>query len=232
MSATVAPSCDLSGKDQWIFDLDNTLYPPSCRLFDQIDKRMGAFISDLLGIDPAEAHALQKRYFREFGTTLSGLMAHHNLEPTRYLAYVHDIDYSVIPADPALSAALARLPGRKLIFTNGSRSHALNVMNRLGISAHFDHIHDITDSDFVPKPMAQAYERMIATSGADPVRSAMFEDIAHNLEVAHGMGMATVLVTFDNGHPDSGHIDTGNGSEAYVDCTTSNLGHFLTRLTA
>ena len=222
----------MSGKDHWIFDLDNTLYPPTCRLFDQIDKRMGAFITDLLGISPAEARVLQKRYFREYGTTLSGLMAHHNMEPARYLAYVHDIDYSVIRADPGLSAALARLPGRKLIFTNGSRDHAINVLNRLGISAHFDHVHDIADSDYIPKPRALAYERMIAGSGADPARSAMFEDIAHNLEVAHGMGMATVLVKFENGHPDAEHIATGNGSEAYVDCTTTDLSHFLTRLTA
>jgi putative hydrolase of the HAD superfamily len=232
MSATAAPSCDLSGKDHWIFDLDNTLYPPTCRLFDQIDKRMGAFITDLLDLAPVEARALQKRYFREYGTTLSGLMTHHNMEPTRYLAYVHDIDYSVIPADPALAGALERLPGRKLIFTNGSRAHALNVMSRLGIAGQFDHVHDITDSDYVPKPMAQAYERLIAGSGADPARSAMFEDIAHNLEVAHGMGMATVLVRPENGHPDAGHIVTGNGSEPYVDCTTTDLNHFLTRLTA
>ena len=138
--------------ETWVFDLDNTLYPASCRLFDQIDRRMGEFISQTLGVDKMEAKRLQKAFFYEHGTTLRGLMTVYGIEPNAFLDYVHDIDHSVVKPDPALGAAILRLPGKKYIFTNGSRSHAERVAGRLGFPTHFTDIFDIVDANLVPKP--------------------------------------------------------------------------------
>jgi putative hydrolase of the HAD superfamily len=140
----------------WIFDLDNTLYPASCRLFDQVEARMGAFIADFLGISPEAARAIQKRYFKEHGTTLRGLMVHHDLAPQRFLDYVHAIDVSALEPAPALARALDRLPGEKLVYTNGSTRHAENVMARLGVAGCFDGIFDIAAADYLAKPEPQS----------------------------------------------------------------------------
>ena len=180
--------------DTWIFDLDNTLYPAQCNLFDQVDKRMGAFISDLLDVDLVEARRIQKGYFFEYGTTLRGLMECHAIEPEAFLDFVHDIDVSVIDPDHALGEALDRLEGRKLVFTNGSHAHAENVLGRVGIRRHFDHVFDIADADYIPKPERRAYDMFIAHAGIDATRAAMFEDIARNLHPPHAMGMTTILV--------------------------------------
>lgn len=216
--------------DSWIFDLDNTLYGPETGLFAQVDERMGAFISEFLGVERPEARRIQKRYFAEYGTTLNGLMDQHGLDPEAYLDFVHDIDHSVIPANPALDAALAALPGAKLVFTNGTVSHAQNVMQRLGISRHFSTIHDIAASDYQPKPKRSAYERLLALTGIEPGRAAMFEDMACNLDVPHQMGMATILVRTSHPHPDRGFGLLGNGDEPFVDHVTGDLAGFLSKL--
>ena len=180
--------------DCWIFDLDNTLYPASCNLFDQVDQRIGAFIGELLQVDAAEAKRLQKRYFHEYGTTLRGLMEHHGIAPGGFLDYVHAIDVSPVPPSPALDAALAALDGRKLIFTNGSVAHAERVMNRLGVAGHFTGVFDIVAADYQPKPNPATYAAMVARHGVDPRAAAMFEDLAHNLVPAAALGMTTILV--------------------------------------
>ena len=143
--------------DAWIFDLDNTLYPASANLFEHIDRRMTQFVGDLLGVDPAEAFRVQKEYFHAHGTTLAGLMAEHDVDPAAFLAYVHDIEMDVLEADAPLAAALAKLPGRKLVFTNGDKPYALKVLDRLGLGAHFEAVHDITAMGLVPKPQPSAY---------------------------------------------------------------------------
>ena len=181
----------------WIFDLDNTLYPASCDLFAQVDHRMGAFISKTLGVPYAHARHLQKAYYRQFGTTLAGLMQVHKMKPEPFLAYVHDIDLTVLPELPELSAAIAQLPGRRLIFTNGSRRHAENVAAKIGVAHLFEDICDIAALGFKPKPGRDAFERMIAIHGVDAEKSAVFEDMPHNLEVPHDLGMTTVLVKSD-----------------------------------
>ena len=157
----------------WVFDLDNTLYPASCALFPSIDVRMKAFIAQALKIDSEEAFRLQKQYYRDYGTTLRGLMTCHGIDPDAFLSYVHDIDHSVLRPDPRLDAALAALPGRKLIFTNGSEKHAVNVMDRLGISRHFQAIFDIKAADYIPKPQSQAYDVLIRRYDVDPKQAAM-----------------------------------------------------------
>jgi putative hydrolase of the HAD superfamily len=178
----------------WVFDLDNTLYPASCNLFAEVDQRMGEFIARYLGVPFAYARHLQKTYYRQFGTTLCGLMRVHGLDPKSFLDYVHDIDLSVVRAHPELAAAITALPGRKLIFTNGSRAHAENVAGKLGVLHCFEDIFDIARSNYVPKPRLQCYEAFVRTHGVDAGASAMFEDIARNLEAAHALGMTTVLV--------------------------------------
>jgi len=218
--------------ENWIFDLDNTLYPASCRLFDQIDRRMTSYLSDYLGVGREEAYKLQKSYFRDHGTTMNGMMHHHHMDPEPYLQFVHDIDHSFIDPSPELARAIGALPGRKLVFTNGSLSHAERVLARLGIEDIMNDIFDIKMADYTPKPARQTYEMMISATGIEAKRSAMFEDIARNLLVPHEMGMTTVLVKTAGDHADAGAIDLGSGDEAYVDHATSDLAHFLGELSS
>ena len=192
--------------DVWIFDLDNTLYPADCNLFVQVDQRMSDFIAQLLGIPRDEARALQKRYFQEHGTTLAGLMHHHAIEPHDFLAMVHDIDYAPVSPNPKLDAALARLPGRKIVFTNGTVAHAHSVLDRLGIPHHFESVFDIVAAEYVPKPRPEPYDRFLAAHGIDPARAAMVEDMAKNLRHPHTLGMTTVWIRTD--HPWS-HAEEG-----------------------
>ncbi|MCB9957098.1 MAG: pyrimidine 5'-nucleotidase [Rhodospirillaceae bacterium] len=180
--------------DTWVFDLDNTLYPAACNLFAQVDRRMTAFIAESFGLPPADARALQKQYFRSHGTTLRGLMTEHGVDPTRFLDYVHDIDVTCLPPSPGLDRALAALPGRKVVFTNGSTKHAEGVLARLGVADRFDAIWDIVAGGYVPKPLQETYDRMIDHLGVDPARAVMVEDIAANLVPAHRRGMTTVWV--------------------------------------
>jgi len=178
--------------DTWIFDLDNTLYPSSCRLYIEVEQRMARYIMDELKLDLAGAHALRQRYFQEHGTTLRGLMNEYGVEPRRFLDYVHEIDVSAVQPAPALSRALEALPGRKLVFTNGTRRHAQRVLDRLELIGHFDAIHDIVAIDFQPKPNAAGYRALIETYAIEPARAAMVEDMARNLPPAAALGMTTI----------------------------------------
>ena len=184
----------LGDTEAWVFDLDNTLYPVSCNIFAQIDARMQGFISRFLGVGPDEARRVQKHYFREYGTTLSGLMKRHGLDPMEFLEHVHDVDLSPVEPSPALDAALERLPGRKIIFTNADTGHATRVMDRLGVAHHFDSVFDIVAADYVPKPQPGVYDSLVRRHGLDPATTVMFEDIARNLIPAAELGMTTVWV--------------------------------------
>lgn len=189
--------------DTWIFDLDNTLYPASTGLFDLIDERMGAYIQRLLSCDPVEARRVQKAHFHEHGTTLAGLMREHGVDPHEFLADVHDIALDRIASDPALEAGLGRLPGRKLIFTNGDAPYARRVLDQLGIAHHFDHLHDIHACQLRPKPGAHGYDLLVAQLAIDPARTAMVEDMVQNLKPAKSLGMTTIWV--DNGSERGNH---------------------------
>jgi putative hydrolase of the HAD superfamily len=189
--------------ETWIFDLDNTLYPASCGLFDLIDERMGAYIQRLLDCDPREARRVQKAHFHDHGTTLAGLMKHHDVDPLHFLADVHAIALDRIVADPTLDSGLGRLPGRKLIFTNGDEPYARRVLDRLGVAHHFDDVHDIHACALRPKPDAHGYGLLIERLAIDPTRTAMIEDMAQNLVPAKNLGMTTVWV--DNGSERGNH---------------------------
>ena len=205
--ARAAPGgADLAHIDTWIFDLDNTLYPSSSHLFDQVSQRIGDYIASAFDVDRQEAHRLQKGYFREYGTTLRGLMLKHDMDPAPFLDYVHDIDLSPIAPSDALEVALGRLPGRKLVFTNADAPYARRVMARLGIGHHFSDIYDIEAADWVPKPFPEAYDRLADVHDVEPTRAIFFEDILRNLAPAAALGMATVWVRNDSAWASS-HAD-------------------------
>ncbi|PZO79677.1 MAG: pyrimidine 5'-nucleotidase [Mesorhizobium amorphae] len=217
--------------DVWAFDLDNTLYPPATNLFAQIDVRMTQYVSELLTLPPAEARVLQKQLYREHGTTLAGLMAKHHVDPDDFLRRVHDIDYEPVLANPELGKAIARLPGRKFIFTNGDRPHAERTATKLGILHHFEDIFDIVAAELNPKPAPYAYARFLERHGISGPNAAMFEDLAQNLVVPKELGMRTVLVVpanLENTFSEVWERDRDFTDE--VDFVTDDLTAFLSRI--
>nr|WP_245884334.1 pyrimidine 5'-nucleotidase [Hartmannibacter diazotrophicus] len=182
------------GTEAWIFDLDNTLYPAKSNLFAQIDVRIRDYVAKLLDIPMEEANTVQKDYYQRYGTTLRGLMEERDIQPDDFLDYVHDIDHSVLEPDPDLGRAIGLLPGKKFIFTNGSRGHAERTVERLGIAGHFEDVLDIVATDLEPKPRRTAYDIFLQKTGVSPARAAMFEDLSRNLAVPHALGMHTILV--------------------------------------
>lgn len=214
--------------ETWVFDLDNTLYPADSNLFAQIDVKMGEFIAQYLEVSYERARYLQKNYYRQYGTTLSGLMQVHNMEPTAFLDYVHDIDLAPIPEHPELAEAIAELPGRKFIFTAGSRRHAENVAGKIGVLDLFDDIMDIVDTSFVAKEQAEAYDTFLKRHDVDPRQSAMFEDMPHNLVPAHMLGMTTTLVHSSYlDHPVQLKIREWDAPPEHVHHMTEDLHGFL-----
>lgn len=178
----------------WVFDLDNTLYPPEMRLFDQIEQRMVAYVMQALSVTEAEANRLRAQYWAEYGTTLAGLMRLHDLDPLPYLEAVHDIDFSVLSPDPDLRARIRDLPGRRIIYTNGSEPYARRVIAARGLEGLFDAVYGVEHAGFRPKPEHQAFAEVFARDGLDPSRAAMFEDDPRNLAAPHAMGLRTIHV--------------------------------------
>lgn len=217
--------------ENWVFDLDNTLYPHHLNLWQQVDDRIRAFVANFLNIPKEDAFRLQKDYYKRYGTTMRGLMAEHGLNPDDYLEYVHQIDHSPLTPNPALGDALEKLPGRKLILTNGTRKHAENVMKRLEIDRHFEDVFDIAAADLDPKPLPQVYERFLKRHDVDPEKAAMFEDLARNLEVPYRLGMTTVLVVPEGERVVLREAWELEGHDApHVDHVTDNLVGFIERL--
>lgn len=207
--------------DDWIFDLDNTLYPASARLFDLIDERMSAFVARALQCEPAEARRVQKQYFRDHGTTLAGLMKHHGVDPHHFLDDVHDIPLNRLARDERLAGALARLPGRKFVFTNGHRPYADRVLHAIGIGDHFHGLVDIEACGFLPKPDAHGYRLLIERFAIDPSRAALVEDMAKNLKPAKALGMTTIWL--DNGSDHGDH----DADPAAIDHIIGDLADWL-----
>jgi putative hydrolase of the HAD superfamily len=207
--------------DCWIFDLDNCLYPPASNLFALVDVRMGEYIQALLGCDREEARRVQKGHFRDHGTTLAGLMASHGIDPHHFLDYVHDIDMARLTADPALVAAIDRLPGRKYVFTNGDEAYARRVLDRIGLANAFDGMHDIHAMEYVPKPNPASYAALCDRHGIDPASALFAEDMARNLAPAKALGMTTLWV--DNGSEQAGHGD----DRAFIDYRTHDIAAWL-----
>lgn len=223
------PAAPLSGRlsrvDTWLFDMDNSLYPAKVNLFSQIDVRMQEFVGRLLGLEPDAARAVQKRYFHEHGTTLRGLMLSHGVDPHEFLDYVHDIDFSVLRPDPVLRGALHRLPGRRIVFTNGDVRYARRVLDALGIADAFAAIHDVEAMDWHPKPDPRAYRGLCERFGINPLNAFFADDMAHNLLPAHDLGMLTLWV--NNGSERGAH----GASPEFIHFETHDIAEWLEELT-
>jgi putative hydrolase of the HAD superfamily len=209
----------------WIFDLDNCLYPASAGLFALIDERMGAYIQRLLGCDPVEAKRVQKAHFHEHGTTLAGLMKEHDIDPTDFLDDVHAIPLDRIKRDERLANALGKLPGRRFVFTNGNAPYARRVLEAIGVDTHFDDLHDIRASSYRPKPDPHGYALLCERFGIDPEHALLADDMVQNLAPAKALGMTTIWV--DNGSERGGH----NYDESLVDERVTDLGEWLEAIT-
>lgn len=221
----------LAGRDTWVFDLDNTLYPAECDLFAEIDQRMTDFVARFLRMERDEARALQKRYYAEHGTTLRGMMTMHGMSPADFLAHVHEIDLSPLPHLPDLCEVIAALPGRKLVYTNGSRRHAERVTEYMKLGASFDGLFGIEDSDYTPKPTQSAYDAFCRHHDVDPARAVFFEDLERNLKPAHAMGFATVLVhskkDWSHEPVEARPAGADDADHPHVDYLTDDLTGFL-----
>jgi len=214
-----------------VFYLDNTLYPHHLNLWQQVDERIRAYVSDFLKVSKDEALRLQKDYYKRYGTTMRGLIAEHGMEPDDYLEFVHQSDHSPLEPNPALGAALEKLSGRKLILTNGTRKHAEAVMQKLEIHQHFEDVFDIAAADLDPKPLPQVYQRFLSRHGVDAAKAAMFEDLARNLETPHALGMTTVLVVPEGQREVFREAWELEGRDApYVDYLTDDLTGFLEQI--
>lgn len=212
----------------WIFDLDNTLYPHHLNLWHQVDTRIRDYIANYLSIAHDEAFKLQKDYYRRYGTSMRGLMTEHGMQPDDFLEAVHQIDHSPLVPNPALGDAIEKLPGRKLILTNGTRKHADAVLRRLEIHSHFEDVFDIVAAELEPKPSAKTYDRFLERHGVDPAKSAMFEDLSRNLAVPHALGIATVLVVPERTREVFREDWELEGRDAdHVDFVTDDLTQFL-----
>lgn len=205
----------------WLFDMDNTLYPAHVNLFGQIDQRMEVYVANLLGLSRSDARTVQKRYFHEHGTTLRGLMISHGIDPHGFLDFVHDIDMSVLDRNDRLDAALSRLPGRRILFTNGDSGYAERVLARIGILDRFDAIHDIIAMDFQPKPNPTSYAHLCAQHGIAPETAFFVDDMAHNLRPAHALGMVTGWVNNGSERGDYGY------SADFIDHEMADLTDWL-----
>ena len=205
----------------WLFDLDNTLYSGATKVFDQVDKRMSYFISSKLNISKEEAKKIQKNYFVEYNTTLNGMIKNHKIDANEFLEFVHDIDLSFLKEDKQLDHEIEKIEGKKIIFTNGSRAHALNVTKRLGIERHFDDIFDIVSADFIPKPSLKTYKKIIEKYKIEPQYSIFIEDIARNLKPAYELGMKTVWI--ENDEPWAAEFSDSD----FINYKTDKLSKFL-----
>jgi putative hydrolase of the HAD superfamily len=228
---TLPPSRDdFAHVTEWVFDLDNTLYPHRVDLFAQIDRNMTTYVADLLNLAPEDARKLQKQYYFDHGTTLAGLMMNHGVDPHHFLDAAHQIDYSPIHADSNLSEAIKALPGRKFIFTNGTVRHAEAAARALGILEHFEDIFDIVAADFVPKPAGATYDKFASLNRVETKKAAMFEDLPRNLVVPKALGMKTVLIVPENDGATLERWEVMTEDDDHVDYVTDSLSNFLRAL--
>ena len=208
----------------WIFDLDNTLYSGKTKVFEQVDKRMSKYISNKLDVSVEEAKKIQKNYFYKYNTTLNGMIKNHKIDPGEFLEFVHDINIDFLQKDPGLAEEIEKLEGKKIIFTNGSRKHAMNITRRIGIDQYFDDIFDIVNANFIPKPAMETYKKLVEKHKIDPKLCVLVEDIARNLKPAYEMGMKTVWI--ENNEPWASKFANSN----FVNYRINNLPEFLKKI--
>jgi len=208
----------------WLFDLDNTLYSGTTKVFEQVDKKMTQYISQKLNINLKEAKEMQKKYFHKYNTTLNGLIKNHKVNANEFLDFVHDINIDFLEKDEQLGIEIKKLNGKKIIFTNGSRKHAMNITKKIGIDQYFDDIFDIVDCEFIPKPLIEPYKKLVQKHKIDPNLCAFIEDIARNLKPAYEMGMKTIWI--ENDEPWAKKFSDSK----FVNYKTNNLSDFLKKI--
>jgi len=208
----------------WLFDLDNTLYSGQTKVFEQVDKKMSKYISEKLNIDIKEAKEIQKSYFYKYNTTLNGMIKNHKIDANEFLDFVHDIDVNFLKKDLNLAQELEKLDGKKIIFTNGSKKHAINITQRIGVDQYFDDIFDIVDAEFIPKPSIEPYKKLVEKHKIDPKLCVFIEDIARNLKPAYEMGMKTIWI--ENDEPWAKKYSDSK----FINYTTNNLAGFLKKI--
>ena len=212
--------------DTWIFDLDNTLYSADSGIFQQVHQLMGKFIQEFLNIDLQKAKEIQKKYYKEHGTTLRGLMDNYGVDPDHFLEEVHKLDYSIVSSNDKLNEELKKLKGKKIIYTNANMTHTLNVLERIKLSNFFDEIFDIKMANYIPKPEIKPYEQIIKDFDLNPSTSAMFDDIAKNLVPAKKVGFTSIWI--DAGYEN--FSDDIKSSNKYLDFETNDLCIFLEKV--
>ena len=181
---------------------------------------MSNYIMNLLDVDRVAADEMRAAYWEKYGTSLAGLMQNYQVDPDDFLNFVHDIDFSVLPKDLNLLEALNNLPGRKLVYTNGTVPYAREVLKYLGLFSVFDEIYGIEDATYVPKPLPEAFGIIFSKANIVYNRSAMFEDEVRNLEVPSKLGLKTILVS------------DIQSNKKYVEYTTKCLPGFLRQITS
>jgi putative hydrolase of the HAD superfamily len=210
--------------DYFLFDLDNTLYPRDCGLFDRVDALINDYLETVVGIPSHRVDFLRRDYFARYGTTLSGLMRHHGVDPDHYLDYVHRVPVAeIIPPDPGLKRVLAALPGRKYIFSNASRRHCERVLAHLEIASHFEEIFDIVHFSYRPKPAPAVYRQVIDRVGGGGRRGVMVDDLAVNLRPARDAGLATILVDPAAAGRSAGGAGVGDRDAPPVDAVAASV---------
>lgn len=212
------PKASFSHVKHWVFDLDNTLYPSHMQLFDQISPRMTAYVERTLGVSQGEADQLRAQYWRDHGSTLAGLIQHHDIDPDPYLVEVHDVSMDRLDPDPALAGAIAALPGRKTVYTNGTEPYAQRVLKARGLDGVFEAVYGVEHAGYQSKPSKAAFETVLTLAGIETETAAMFEDDPRNLEIPHALGMRTV------------HVAEEPAKGAHIHHHTDDLGAFLCAL--
>ena len=209
---------NLAKIDCWIFDLDNTLYPASSDLFSQVCENMSDYIANTLNMEKAKADKLRYEYWQKYGTSLAGLMQNFKIDPDHFLEVVHDIDFSVLSKDSKLLGALNELPGRKIVYTNGTAQYAREVLKHRGLEDVFDEIYGVENANYIPKPSPEAFKLIFAKANIIYNKSAMFEDEVRNLKAPFDLGLKTILI-----------CDSPT-NETYVDYSVKNLPDFLRQI--
>ena len=208
----------------WLFDLDNTLYSGQTKVFEQVDKKMSEYISQKLNINLKKAKEIQKEYFYKYNTTLNGLIKNHKINANEFLDFVHDINIDFLKKDEQLGIEIKKLEGKKIIFTNGSKKHAMNITKKIGVDQYFDDIFDIVDCEFIPKPLIEPYKKLVHKHKIDPNLCVFIEDIARNLKPAYEMGMKTIWI--ENEEPWAKKFS----DSSFVNYKTNNLSEFLKKI--
>ena len=208
----------------WIFDLDNTMYDINLGLFKKISNRITDFIMSKYSLDIDQAKKIQKEYYLKYGLTLRGLIVEKKLEPEEFLDYVHDVEHPELKKNDQLISKIRILEGKKIIFTNATSKHAKKILKILELEHDFDQIIDIKDLEYIPKPDKRSYKKLLECLNLNEENSdktIFFEDTVKNLIPAKELGITTVWMK--NSMNEKDFMKNCN----FIDYSFNNLNEFL-----